>query len=154
MTTPHTSAVTLYPWPVIRRSRRGHPIRSLQCLLRAHRHHLGVDGIFGPETERAVRSFQASRHLAIDGIVGPRTWSALIVTVRRGDRGQAVRAVQEDLARREPGNPSTPLFAIDGVFGPVTERHVRWFQSKVGIVADGIVGPITWQAMMSGMGAD
>ncbi len=38
---------------------------------------IAVDGIYGPETEQAVRSFQASRGLAVDGIVGPETSAAL-----------------------------------------------------------------------------
>jgi peptidoglycan hydrolase-like protein with peptidoglycan-binding domain len=39
--------------------------------------HLPVDGIFGPETEAAVRRLQARHGLTVDGIVGPETWGAV-----------------------------------------------------------------------------
>jgi len=38
----------------------------------------GVDGLFGSETQQAVKYFQASRDLRVDGIVGPITWGALL----------------------------------------------------------------------------
>jgi peptidoglycan hydrolase-like protein with peptidoglycan-binding domain len=41
-----------------------------------------VDGVFGPETEEAVRSFQSSHGLSVDGVVGPQTSAAL-----RGESG-------------------------------------------------------------------
>ena len=58
------------------------------------------------------------------------------VIVKRGDRGSAVRSIQQEL-----GIPA------DGVFGPVTERAVKRFQSRHGLVPDGIVGPLTRAAL-------
>ncbi len=54
------------------------------------------------------------------------------VTLRKGDRGRAVKRLQRKL-----GVPA------DGVFGPQTHRAVRRFQRRNGLVVDGIVGPIT-----------
>src|ERR1700739_1357092 len=48
------------------------PVKVLQETL-----HVGVGGIFGPETLAAVKRFQAKHHLAVDGIVGPKMWEAL-----------------------------------------------------------------------------
>jgi len=39
---------------------------------------LAVDGIFGPKTASAVRSFQQALAITVDGIVGPVTWRALV----------------------------------------------------------------------------
>lgn len=36
-----------------------------------------LDGIYGPETEAAVKAFQTKNGLQVDGIIGPDTWSAL-----------------------------------------------------------------------------
>jgi peptidoglycan hydrolase-like protein with peptidoglycan-binding domain len=37
-----------------------------------------IDGIFGPQTDEAVRGFQEALGIAVDGIVGPVTWRALV----------------------------------------------------------------------------
>jgi peptidoglycan hydrolase-like protein with peptidoglycan-binding domain len=51
----------------------GRQVALLQSALGA----IKVDGVFGPETEAAVRSFQASRGLTVDGVVGVLTIAAL-----------------------------------------------------------------------------
>ena len=141
----------IQPWPVVRRGDREHPVRTLQHLLRQHGHNIAVDGIFGAATERAVRAVQQSRGLTVDGVVGSQTWPAVIVQVRRGGRGEAVRGVQEEFQFRNlSGDPSQGV-QIDGIFGPQTEAAVRGFQQALGIAVDGIVGPITWRALVSGM---
>ena len=37
-----------------------------------------INGVFGPETDNAVRSFQGDIGLSVDGIVGPETWNAFV----------------------------------------------------------------------------
>jgi peptidoglycan hydrolase-like protein with peptidoglycan-binding domain len=58
--------------PTLRRGAEGPLVVELQELLG-----ISADGSFGPQTERAVRRFQAGNALAVDGVVGPRTWEAL-----------------------------------------------------------------------------
>jgi hypothetical protein len=58
------------------------------------------------------------------------------VVVKRGDRGSAVRSIQQEL-----GIPA------DGVFGEQTERAVKRFQRQHDLVPDGIVGPLTRAAL-------
>jgi peptidoglycan hydrolase-like protein with peptidoglycan-binding domain len=128
----------------------------LQHLLRAHGQGIAANGVFGPETDVAVGAFQTSKGLSGDGIVGPQTWTALVITVRQGSSGDAVRGVQEEFQfRNMSGDPSKGL-RVDGVFGPQTDRAVRGFQQALSldvpaVAVDGIVGPITWRALVSGM---
>lgn len=64
--------------PTLRNGSRGPEVAELQRLLIAHGFNPGaVDGIFGNQTEAAVRAFQRSRNLVVDGIVGVQTWTAL-----------------------------------------------------------------------------
>jgi peptidoglycan hydrolase-like protein with peptidoglycan-binding domain len=147
---------TLSPWPVVQIGHHGHPVETLQFLLRARGHQLAVDGVFGPATAAAAKAFQASKGLPSDGVINAQTWTALIMRVKRGDRGDAVRGVQQEFQfRNESGHPSQGV-QVDGIFGPQTDAAVRGFQHALSldipaVVVDGIVGPITWQALVSAM---
>ena len=136
--TPAPAPVT---WTTVRRGANGFRVRAIQHLLRQHGLSLTVDGSFGPTTQSRVVSFQRSKGLVADGIVGPRTWSALVVTVRRGSRGQAVVAAQELLTHR--GYRLT----ADGIFGSMTATKTQAFQQSHALTADGVVGARTWAAL-------
>jgi len=56
--------------------------------------------------------------------------------VRLGSKGDPVKLVQAVVG-------ATP----DGDFGLVTERRVKDWQSRNGLLADGVVGPVTWKKM-------
>ena len=58
--------------PALRRGDRGSYVEALQRALG-----LAADGIFGPNTEGAVRAYQIQHGLKGDGIVGPLTWKAM-----------------------------------------------------------------------------
>ena len=112
---------SLNPWPVVKSGSDGHPIKTLQHLLRERGHDLVVDGVFGPQTAAAVKAFQASEGLAVDGVVGPVTWAALVVEIKGGSEGEAVKGVQEEFQFRNlSGDPSKGP-QVDGVFGPITD---------------------------------
>ena len=57
----------------------GEEVKTVQLLLNAMNYgKLTVDGIFGNETDAAVKRFQKSRGLKQDGIVGQDTWRYLL----------------------------------------------------------------------------
>ena len=64
--------------------------------------------------------------------------------IRRGSRGVYVCVAQDSL-----NTLGYSTGGLDGIFGVVTERSVREYQSKKGLTVDGIIGPNTWNALMS-----
>jgi peptidoglycan hydrolase-like protein with peptidoglycan-binding domain len=126
-------------------------IPGLQVALRAHGLYDGrIDGVAGPRTRAAVRSFQKRRGLAVDGIAGPQTRRALgrlgrplfgSRVLRRGHVGWDVSVLQFLLDRRGVLNCE-----VDGRFGAETEAAVRRFQRRGRLAPDGIVGAATTRA--------
>jgi cell wall-associated NlpC family hydrolase len=156
-----TTPTVLAAPPLYEPGDRGPAVARIQQLLNQHGAHLAVDGIFGPQTEAAVKAFQRAQHLAVDGIVGPQTLSRLqalppptsssvtlpaeappATLLEEGMSGPAVASVQQSLAQLGFYHG-----AVDGIFGPETEAAVRDFQAAAGIAVDGIVGPQTLSAL-------
>jgi peptidoglycan hydrolase-like protein with peptidoglycan-binding domain len=149
-------AQSLQPWPVLRQGPNSSwprvTVRSLQYLLNARGARLAVDGAFGSATRNAVIVFQRAHHLKADGVANGATWRALVVMVRKGSTGPAVRAVQDQINFRNNRNGHT--LTVDGVFGSKTQAAVRAFQQGIaaeirGFPVDGMVGPLTWQALVT-----
>jgi len=69
---------------VLRRGSKNSAVLFLQKLLLSYLYPItSLDGIFGGETERAVRAFQTENDLVSDGIVGRNTWQALLNSTGR-----------------------------------------------------------------------
>jgi peptidoglycan hydrolase-like protein with peptidoglycan-binding domain len=66
-------------------------------------------------------------------------------TISPGATGDVVRRLQRALRR----TPELEL-KVDGIFGPMTETLLINFQKAASLSPDGIVGPITWQALPDG----
>ncbi|WP_237292438.1 MULTISPECIES: GH25 family lysozyme [Streptomyces] len=132
--------------PVLKANSRGTDVVTAQELLNASGGRIDADGEFGPATTAAVRTFQTTKKLPADGIIGPRTWGALLVTVKQGSRGPAVKALQHQL------NASGGHIDADGEFGPATTAAVRTFQTTKKLPADGIAGPRTWSLLLTDTG--
>ena len=130
-----------------------------------------VDGIFGAQTEAAVRRFQQIVNLEPDGIVGRATWYAIVryytavtslselrsqgqrfyanswaVTdpIEEGDRGVKVEHLQYMLSTLAAFIPEIPDVTIDGIFGPATRNAVIAAQRRFGLPQTGIVNYDTW----------
>lgn len=111
----------------------------------------GVDGVFGPNTQSAVKAFQKSHGLPQSGMVDDATAIALglatspLLGLTQGARGAAVEQLQQRLA----SSGFAPVGGADGVFGPATTTALRSFQSAKGLSSTGTVDAATAAALGS-----
>jgi N-acetylmuramoyl-L-alanine amidase len=140
----------------IGRNSSGEKVLDIQRRLKLAGYELGVseiDGIFGVETEKAVRKFQQDRGLLVTGVMDNETWQELVdAGCRLGERmlylkyppfrGDDVRAIQVCLK-------TLGFYPYDenGIFCEKTHRALVEFQRNMNIADDGIVGEETVQKL-------
>jgi hypothetical protein len=140
----------------VREGSRGADVKSLQEHLK-----LPADGIFGSNTEAAVKTFQMAQGLTIDGIVGPNTWS-------RVDKSKPVfeqktsQYLPYTLWLRSPYSYRSQYQALTRVlnaelllpaspiFSTRTDAAARGFQRGTDLTVDGMVGRKTWGTLFFG----
>lgn len=172
-----------YPGTPLRLGSAGEDVRSIQMNLNRIRKNYplipkiaSVNGIFGADTQQAVRVFQSIFNLTQDGVVGKATWyqiKRIYFAVKRiselfsegisidearrkypysiklGDTGSAVEIIQFYLQILSYFIPEVPYIERDGFFGENTQNAVTAFQRYAGLSADGIVGKNTWNAIIN-----
>jgi peptidoglycan hydrolase-like protein with peptidoglycan-binding domain len=109
------------------RSQSVRAIHAAGLTVTAVQQELGVtaDGVYGPQTRRAVRRFQRSHGLTVDGIAGPQTLRALGLTARQSSAPPDVAEVLELIAECESGGEPT-MNTGNGYFGKYQFSRPTW----------------------------
>ncbi|HEX6972174.1 MAG TPA: peptidoglycan-binding protein [Limnochordia bacterium] len=100
---------------VLRRGQWGGDVFHLQRLLRAAGYEVEATGTFGPQTEQAVKAFQAAQGLTVDGLAGPATIAALQRVVEGGGAPTEVYVVR----------PGDTLWDISQRFGTTMDHLIE-----------------------------
>lgn len=109
------------------------------------------DGIFGKDTQIAVKRFQSQNDLIEDGFLGPVTREKLMSSdavgnaLQYGMEGSDVRNVQQRLYELNYLRAKN----VNGYFTAITEKAVKLFQKNCGVQQDGKVGRNTMNLLFS-----
>lgn len=121
--------------PTVSLGSRGEPVKHLQQYLMLFG--ARTSGMFAADTDRALRFVQAATHVNVDGVCGPQSWGACAHRLlKQGEYGADVQELQAELG-----------VTVDGDFGGKTLAALVSRQRTLGVAADGIAGPATFEAL-------
>ncbi len=139
----------------LRRGSRGPEVQRMQeeladigYLTRAQL--LTGPGIFGPQTESALKNFQRDNHIEASGELDAETQTAfdeLNAGVRAGSRGHVVEGLQDRLVA-VGAMTVAQVSSGRGIFGPQTDGALKTFQRNHGIDPTGVLTDQTYQALL------
>jgi peptidoglycan hydrolase-like protein with peptidoglycan-binding domain len=99
----------------------GISVRELQQALG-----ITADGVYGPQTRRAVRRFQRAHGLHVDGIAGAQTLAALGITAQPASSSEGAAAALERIAECESGGDPTAVSDDRRYFGKYQFSRATW----------------------------
>jgi peptidoglycan hydrolase-like protein with peptidoglycan-binding domain len=114
-----TAATSRQAAKVVRQS--GSSVAALQSALG-----IPADGIYGPQTRKAVRRFQRANGLAVDGIAGPQTLAALGLSARGSSAGGDAATVLARIAQCESGGDPTAVSPDRRYWGKYQFSRPTW----------------------------
>lgn len=152
----------------------GQPIRNLQTMLRvigendANHARIVPDGIYGPETVRAVSIFQRNHGLPVTGVTDLDTWEAVVAVfepalveqdaafpldivlnpgqvIRKGERSPHLYLVQGMLAVLSETYGSIGRPGQNGILDEATADALAAFQNLSGLPMTGHLDKHTWK---------
>ena len=93
----------------------------------------------------AVVEWQSQHSLITDGIIGPKSWEVLAAEAPTCSTSKNKKSAYSCAIQILVGG-----LDVDGDYGAKTKQAVAAFQSASGLTADGICGPKTWAALITG----
>ncbi|MBQ1280754.1 MAG: peptidoglycan-binding protein [Oscillospiraceae bacterium] len=128
------------------------------------------DGIYGTQTETAVRAFQAAAGLPVTGRTDAVTWQSIVTayerlaqettepaplriilqkdtSLGRGSRNGHVPLVQAMLLALSRQTRAIPSVSVTGVYDAATETAIRKLQQLSDLPQDGQLDRATWAAL-------
>jgi len=147
----------------LKRGMRGDNVKKLQKELIKYGFRLdkfGADGIFGPETQAALKALQKEIGVEQTGVLDEATKAALRTDdallklqahaqrgLGLGDKGESVRKLQKSLNKYLSDSEK---IAVDGILGPKTEAAIKKIQKKLGVEQTGTWDKATQAAVKYG----